>query len=243
MISVNRVKNVVFFLLSKNNRGYISPMEFDSFASLAQMDLFENLFYRFNKWIINRNKRFSNSEFADIPKNIQEQIDVFSTYTTTGNFTYSTPNNLWSYSGSDLYRAVGLSLKNAQNKAVDVEEVSKGTELNNMINSTINGPTTTYPIYTKIGESFRVFPKVPAGYSLELLFVRTPKQVKWTYSSVNGNPIFNGGASDLQNFELHESIFPLLVAKILSYSGISVKEEDIAQAAANESALTEQKQS
>jgi hypothetical protein len=29
-------------------------MAFDAFCNLAQMDLFENLFYDYNKWILNQ---------------------------------------------------------------------------------------------------------------------------------------------------------------------------------------------
>jgi hypothetical protein len=47
---------------------------------------------------------------------------------------------------------------NAQGKKTDIENF-KGYELNNLINSKINAPTVTYPIYVKIGKSFKVYPK------------------------------------------------------------------------------------
>ncbi len=242
MISINKVRNTVLFLLAKNNRGFISPQQFDAYSDLAQRDLFENLFYRYNKWINNSNNRLSNTGFADIPSNIQEQIDVFSMYSTPSNFTYSIPNDLWTYTGNDFYRTGGLSLKNAQGKQTDLEEVLKGEELNRLINSTINAPTITYPIYVKLGDSFRVYPKVPSGYTLELFYVRVPKTPKWTYVEVDGNPVYNAGAGDKQDFELNEAIFPLLVSKILAYCGISVKDIEVAQIAASEETLAEQKQ-
>ena len=243
MIPINRVRNTVMAILAKSNRGFLSPMDFDTFCDLAQRDLFENLFYRYNKWVNSSNKRYSNTEFADIPKNIKEQIDVFSEYSTNVNFTYDEPTDLWSYTGNDLYRTGGLSLKNAQGKRVDLEEVAKGTELNRLINSTINAPTTTYPIYTKIGEKYRAFPKVTAGYSLELFYTRTPKAPKWSYVLSNGNPVYNAGASDKQDFELSEVLFPLLVVKILAYAGVSIMAAEVAQIASAEEAQTEQKQS
>lgn len=231
------------FLLNKNNKGYNSPMEFDSYCYLAQMDLFENLFYRYNKWINNKDSGFSNSEFADIPKNIQEQIDVFSTYSTNLNFTYSVSDDLWSFIGNDLYRTVNLSLKNLQGKSIDLEEVLKGAELNKLINSKINPPTLTFPIYVKVGKSYRTFPKVPTGFKLDLLYIRTPKAPKWTFINVNGNPVYDAGASDRQDFELDEVLFSLLVTKILSYSGISIREADVVEVAEGEINQTEQKQS
>ena len=243
MISINRVRNTVLNLLDKNNRGFIGAEKFDSFCYLAQMDIFENLFYQYSKWLANKSKHLTGTEYADIPKNIKEQIDAFSTYSTTSNFTYNSTDNIWNYSGSDLYRTEGISLKNAAGKKTDVEQISKGIELNNLINSTINMPTTTYPIYVKIGSGFRVYPTVPSGYSLELLYIRTPKTPKWTYVSVAGNPIYNAGALDKQDIELDESLFSLFIIKVMSYCGVSIREQDVVAAASNAEVSIDQKQS
>lgn len=242
MISINRCRNTVLYLLDKNNRGFISPEKFDSFCYLAQMDIFENLFFQYNKWKINETKHSTNTEYADIPKNIQEQIDTFSEYSTPSNFTYDTPSGLWKYSGDNLYRIQSLSLVNAQNKKKDVEQVLKGVELNNLINSTINPPTTTYPIYTNIGNGFKVYPAVPSGYSLELFYIRTPKVPKWTYVNVGGNPIYNAGASDKQDIELDESLFSEFIIKVMGYCGVSIQSQDVVAVASNAEVLTEQKQ-
>jgi hypothetical protein len=244
MIAINRVRNTVLHLLEKNNRGFIGAEKFDSFCHLAQMDIFENLFYQYNKWLANKSKHLTGTEYADIPKNIKEQIDVFSAYSTISNFTYNPTTELWSYTGSDKYRDEGLSLKNASGKRVDVEQVSKGIELNNLINSKINAPTTTYPIYVKIGNGFKVYPTVPSGFSLELLYVRTPKSPKWAYILDNkGNPLYNAGASDKQDIELDDSLFVPFVTKVMAYCGVSIREQDVVAAASNAEATMDQKQS
>lgn len=244
MIPINRVRNTVLHLLDKNNRGFISPEKFDSFCYLAQMDIFENLFFQYNKWLSNKSKHLTGTDYADIPKNIKEQIDVFSAYTTTSNFTYSSGTDLWSYAGGDLYRNEGLSLKNVAGKKIYVEEVSKGTELNNLINSKINMPTTTYPICVKIGNGFKVYPTVTAGYSLELLYIRTPKTPKWAYILDNkGNPLYNAGAGDKQDLELDESLFSLFIVKVMSYCGVSIQAQDVVAVASNAEQNIDQKQS
>jgi len=228
-------------LLNKTNNGYISPDEFNDFANLAQMDIFENLFYQYANWLNKENKRMSNSEYANIPKNIREQIDVFATYTTTANFTYDSITNLWSYTGTDLYRAENLSLVNAQGKKTDIEELRK-SEVNRVQNSNYISPSFTYPAYERVGESFRIFPTLTTGYSAELFFIRKPKTPKWTYVNVQGNPVYSASASDLQNIELHPSNFVPLIAKILLYCGVSLREEQILQASKEEEILLAQKQ-
>ena len=125
MISINQVRNTVMFLLEKNNKGYITPLAFDSFCQLAQLDIFEQLFYDLDAWVNKENRRLTNSEYANIPRNIREQIDIFAQYTTPSNFTYNLSTNLWSYTGNDFYRNMGISLVNSQNKKVDIELISK----------------------------------------------------------------------------------------------------------------------
>lgn len=239
MINNNTVRNTVMDLLSKNNKGYLTPSAYDSYSRLAQIDLFEDLFYKYNKWINQKNARLSNTEYSDIPKNIKQQIDIFSEYAT---LTYDSGDDLYSFAGDDLYREIGFSLKTPQSKLIDIEEVLKGAELNKLVNSTINAPTLTFPIYVKLGENYRVYPKLTAGYSIEMLYTRQPKDPKWTYVDVDGNPMFNAGASDRQDFELDISMLPLLVSKILAYAGVEVRDTEVVQIASAEENTINQNQ-
>jgi hypothetical protein len=55
-------------------------------------------------------------------------------------------------------------------------------------------------------------------------YVRYPKDPKWTYNLVSGEPLFNQGAIDYQDFELPLTDEPTLVAKILQFAGMSIRE-------------------
>jgi len=242
MISVNTARNLTMFLLNKANNGYISPEQFNSFCQLAQLDIFENLFISYNQFVNKQNRRLTGTEYADIPKNIREQIDVFATYTTSANFTYDSNTDLWSYTGSDLYRAESLSLvTTATNKKIDIEEVQK-RELNVMKNSPLTTPSLLFPVCTRIGESFRIDPIVPTGYGTELFFIRKPSDPKWTYVVSQGNPVFDGSATDLQDIELHYSLFAPFMVKVLGYCGVNLREEFITQTANSEEMADWQKQ-
>jgi len=243
MISVNKVRSVVMYLLNKNNMGYLTPNEADTYFQLAQQAIFEELFYENARWIVNKTNRRANGGYSNIPANIREMIDVFSEYSTSSNFTYDSGDNIWSYTGTDFYRTIGISLSNiSSGKKVDVEEVSKNM-INSLINSEMSTPTVTYPIYTKIGESYRVYPTVPTGYELELLYIRKPRAPKWTYILVNNDPLYNASASDLQDFELPEALYEKLIVKIMQYAGVSLRENDIVSIEANEQARINQTQS
>lgn len=243
-ISVNRVRNLVLYFISKNNYGYCSPEELDSYGTMAQLAIFEDLFFEYNNVLNKKNRNLSNTEYGDLKKFLEEQIDVFSEYSTPSNFTFNNTTGLWSYTGTDLYRAMGLSLvNNTTNKKVDIQEVTKGAELNKIINSNMVSPTTTYPIFTKIGTDFKVYPTTITGNFVELFYLRKPKDVKWAYVNVNGNPQVNMSASDYQDFELLPSLFEKLVVKILGYVGISLRENEITALSVQEEQMIDQKHS
>jgi len=80
MISINFIRNATLFILNKSNLGYVGASEFDIFCNLAQRDIYENLFFQYNQMLNRENKRLTGSEYANLPKNIQEQIDYYATY-------------------------------------------------------------------------------------------------------------------------------------------------------------------
>ena len=229
MISVNFIRNSVLFIMNKSNLGYLGPSELDIFCNLAQRDVFENLFFQYNQFINKQNKRLTSSEYGDIPKNIQEQIDHYATYSSPSEFVFNPSDETWSFTNTNLYRAENLSLVEAStSKKVDVELVSK-RQLNVLVNSDMTKPSLMFPVYEKIGSKFKPFPLVPSYYFLELFYVRTPLAPKWTFTLVAGNPIYNPSASDLQDVDLHESLLIPFLTKVLNYAGLSVREPEIAQ--------------
>ena len=226
-ISVNFIRNSVLFIMNKSNLGFIGASELDIFCNLAQRDIYENLFYQYNQFVNKQNKRLTGSEYSDIPKNIQEQIDFYATYSTAGEFVFNPSDETWSFTNNNLYRVENLSLvESTTKKKVDVELVSK-RQLNVLINSDMTKPSLMFPVYEKIGSKFKPFPLVPSDYYLELFYLRTPLAPKWTFNLVAGNPIYNPSASDLQDIDLHESLLIPFLTKVLSYCSISIREPEV----------------
>ena len=58
-------------------------------------------------------------------------------------------------------------------------------------------------------------------------YVKRPKKVEWAYVIVNDKALYNDNIS--VDFELHQSEETELVYKILKYSGVSLKAEDVMQ--------------
>lgn len=74
---INEVRNTVLSVLNKNNYGYISPSDFNLFATNAQMEIFEEYFTNYNKAINMENARAAGSDYAEIEAPIAETLETF----------------------------------------------------------------------------------------------------------------------------------------------------------------------
>lgn len=314
---INSVRNTVLAIANKQNFGYISPADFNLYAKQAQLDIFENYFYRYNEWVAKQNGRVSGSQYADIVKNLEEVIDTFSVEDALFNNesnVYNTPNennnsntyyllnkvliynqeissgDLDTFSGTTVTDndadfvtdgvAVGDLLTNREDGVVHyrtITEVTSATELQvssslalsearpvysilragfkeaervshskiTMLNaSNLTAPKLNTPAYTQSELTISLYPETINGVGqVRAQYIRKPKDPKWTYSTLSGGePIFDQGAADYQDFELPASDEPTLVAKILKFIGISIREADLYQAGASEEAKEVQKQ-
>jgi hypothetical protein len=237
---INSVRNTVLAIANKQNFGYISPGDFNLYAKQAQLDIFEDYFYRYNNWVVKQNARMSGSDYADLVKTLTEVIDSFMVEAelepivgAQNNFEvpadYYTINNI-SFSGNML------------------DKISNSRFL--MIkNSDLVTPTTEYPVYTQLKKTIQgtvteVFNTLPGGMD-ELLcaYIRKPLDPKWTYVTLqNGEPLFDQSANDYQDFELPHTDEPLLISKILQYVGISIREKDVYTAAQTDELQEQQRQ-
>ena len=73
-INVNQVYKTVLLILNKEQRGYLTPDEFNKIATQAQLEIFESYFEE-----LNQQYRLpdNNSEYADRLKNLREKLSVF----------------------------------------------------------------------------------------------------------------------------------------------------------------------
>ena len=76
-VSVNTVYQRVLAIANKEQRGYITPQEFNLFANQAQMDIFEQYFYDINQF----NRAPGNdTEYSNMLDLLNEKIATFQKY-------------------------------------------------------------------------------------------------------------------------------------------------------------------
>ena len=220
-ININKVYRVVLAILNKEQRGYLTPDQFNRLGRQAQLDLFEKSFYDYNRAVIKGDRIGSASEYGDIAGNIQEKIDVFAKSAT---LTFTTgiaaePN--------DLYRTILLTV----NGDTEVEPVKK-TELAYLNSSKLTAPSASYPVYYSEGDNVKIFPTTITSANID--YIKIPADPIWGYTSSGGAYTYASGSST--DFELHPSEESLLVTKILAYAGVVLKDPTVIQVAAQEEA-------
>ena len=219
-ISIDTVYQRVQAILNKENRGYISPQEFNLFANQAQLEIFEQYFFDLNQY--NRLPK-NDTEYSDLPKLINEKLSKFKK---SASISYMTDHF---HLPSDLHK-LGTVI---YNNTTPVEEIDKKNLLEYQL-SKLTAPTINNPVYiqnidnTSAHWGINVFP-TSINANVSITYVRKPNNVNWSYQTVAGNALYN--ASGSTDFELHASEETNLVLKVLLYAGVSIKDPNIAQLA------------
>ena len=230
-VSVDTVYQRVLAILNKEQRGYVTPQEFNLFANQVQMDLFEQYFYDINQF---SRMHGNDTEFSDMLNILNEKINIFEV---TAAMTYSASPapaiNYWS-PPADLYR-IGTLIHNN----IEVERVNKNEFL--YINgSQILKPNNTRPIFVSSAAGYKVYGTAELTTGVTCNYIKRPATVVWGYNTVNGEAQYNSTLS--VNFPLHESEETELVMKILELAGISTRELQVYQIAAQEEARNTQQE-
>lgn len=238
---INSVRNTVLFLLNKDNRGYVSPLEFNYFAKQAQLEIFESYFSAYSKAVLAQNSRRRALSYGDSVSHIQNKIDVFADSTTLEytnvdgdpgeeNDYFSLPENLY-------------KLTNITYKGKVLQEVPKH-KFDMLLESNLTAPSLEYPVYKREGS--KIFTRPLSIYYTGTLpqlaesplmcnFIRKPEDPNWAYETISGDPVYNEDSS--QDFEISAEDETELVIKICKYAGLSIREIDVVQATSQEEQL------
>ena len=244
-VSVDTVYQRVLGILNKEQRGYLTPQEFNLFANQAQMDIFEQYFYDINQF---GRMPGNDTEFSDMLNILNEKINIFETNAamTYGGTYWSTPANLYRL-GTIVYDNVttSKSLYPAPNTVVttttqvEVERINYNEFL--YINqSSLAKPTNSRPVFVASNLGYQVYGDATITTGVRCNYIRKPSKVAWGYQMVFGEALYD--ATQAVNFELHASEETELVIKILEFAGLVVQDIGMYQVASQISAQTNQQE-
>ena len=213
---IDRVYQTVLTIINKDNRGYLTPDEFNRLANQAQLEIFEGYFLKMFQ--VQQNGIMTEGS-SDPVTTYMDKINRF--MTVSGALTKNTTTNVSAYP-TDFYKLDTVLVNN-----IIADEVSHH-DIRYVNLSPLTAPVATQPVFTRVGEGIVVYPTTITGVIID--YVRKPMIPNWTYmNDPSGLPQFNDQDAMFQDFELHPSDEQDLVAKILSYTGIVIREADVAQ--------------
>ena len=219
MVNIDTVYQRVLAIANKEQRGYVTPQEFNLLANQAQLTIFEEYFML----MAQAQAAIGNdTEYSDIINTLNEKISIFkklSSDLTYSNGYFAYPSDMYKL-GTLYYNHNGVSTHNG----VEVQEINHN-ELQDYYQSPLTTPTISRPLYIKTSSGIEVFSSTAITTNVKASYIKKPSKAEWGYVVTNGQALYNAGSSE--NFELHASEESVLVMKILELAGIVINKPEL----------------
>jgi len=254
-INVNTVYTTVLSILNKEQRGYLTPYEFNQLATQVQLEIFEKFFEDYNQYI---RMPKTDVEFASRMDHIMEEFQVFEKNDKASSVAgggYTQPLDLHRF-GSAVFN-IGLNSPPI--------EIMSNREYNSIKLSPLTQPTTNFPVAKYQQDKLTVFPSVVGAAVKDVSFnyIRKPLDVRWGYitNATLGNYVYDPtvyvsptgavpyppvpptaaapATAGSTNFEISESQQTEVIISILKYAGVIIRDPNIIQTASQLEASNE----
>ena len=199
-INVNTVYTTVLSILNKEQRGYLTPDEFNKIGTQVQLEIFEKFFEDYNQYI---RMPKTDVEFASRMDRIRQEFQVFeklASASAVATNEYSEP--------TDLHR-FGSAFWTVGTTRPEIGIVSE-RDYQEQILSPLLQPSNTFPIATYKNNKLKVYPfrSVPTTKDIEFNYIKKPSDIRWGFSvgslgqyvydsTVYGADLLNTGTSTL----------------------------------------------
>ena len=216
-INVDLVYKTVLLILNQQQRGYITPDEFNKVGNQVQQGIFEKYMSDLNQQLrIPEN----DNEYANRVKNLEEKLDIFKRIAAP---TFST-DHFTTASLSNFYR-LGTVIYNDTIEAQMVER----NEWYKIKKAPLVAPTTSQPVYLYEDQKIYVYPATITS-AVQVSYIKKPVDPVWgSVAGALGQFVYNEQSST--QFELHPSEQTELILKILMYAGVIIEDPSLVQIA------------
>jgi len=237
-VSIDTVYQRVLTLANKEQRGYITPQEFNLLANQAQMEIFEQYFYDIKQF----NRAPGNTqEFSDPLTVLYEKVGEFDVDQDDGWMAINMPALPPNIDVLNIPWDIIYKLGTVRVDGVQVEMVN-GKDFDAARMTHLTAPTPRRPIGTTSALGLRVavgtnafvdeivtFAVPGNNQNMSISYTMRPPRVEWAYVVINEKALYNDNIS--VDFELHSSEETELVYKILKLAGINLKAAEVVQVA------------
>tara|TARA_R110002167_G_scaffold275615_2_gene481668 strand:+ start:61 stop:1095 length:1035 start_codon:yes stop_codon:yes gene_type:complete len=208
-INVNAVYKTVLLILNKEERGYVTPDEFNKISAQVQLEVFEQYSDDLNQQL---RVPQSDTDYADRVSNIDERLAIFKTFGTATYDAATIPTNpYFTLPTTDIY---GDTVEFYRLGAVvykDTTELQRLQRMDfyNIQKSPLTKSTESFPTYLFENEKLFVKPDSITS-NVGVNFLRKPLDPRWGYSvgsvgqfvydpTVYGANLINTGTGTLTN--------------------------------------------
>jgi len=232
MVNIDTVYQRVLALANKEQRGYITPQEFNLFANQAQMDIFEQYFYDLNQF---SRVPGNSTGHADMVELLEEKINLFERESaidgTVVQNNYGLDSTVFNLNASapNLYRVSQVRVYRDWHWRV-VEKVTK-KQLRLMKGGPLTKPSKHRPVYI-MDELNNLIEFFHDAENITVEYIAKPTKVEWSNFGISTSNLYN--STNSVDFELHPSEEVNLVIKILGLAGITLKDPALYQVATAE---------
>jgi len=216
-INVDLVYKTVLLILNQQQRGYITPDEFNKVGDQVQQGIFEKYASDLNQQLrIPEN----DSEYANRVTNLEEKLEHFKliaapTFAVDHFTTGSLP---------DFYRLGSVIYKDTT-----LVQMVERNDFYLIQKSPLTAATTSQPIFLYEQNKLFISPSTITT-EIKVSYLKKPAQINWGYSIGSlGQYLYNSSSS--VNFELHASEQVDVITGILLYSGVIIQDPAIIQVA------------
>jgi peroxiredoxin len=248
-VIVDNVYQKVLALANKEQRGYVTPQEFNLLADKAQNEIFQNYFHSVKMSVRKPNNQ---AVYADEVERIEEKLQPFYVSTNAQNTSTAsldlpgTMHRLISVEAISAARGTGKKLTPLNKSEIAYTEnnpLTKATLARSVFVREASGNITIFPAPSTA--TYNVDTSIPAdgvldAESFQINYYRVPSAPNWGYVVSNEEALYNANAST--HFELHASEEENLVSRILMLAGVVIQKPEIQQAGVQDIQLIKQQQ-
>ena len=232
MASVNVVYNALKDLANKDERGFVTPAVFNSFAPVAQTNIFNSLFQELTVAKNMKVRGIDVQRHLSKMKQLEEDLSVFSKTETISqvNGVFSKPD--------DLARMISLRIAGSfvfgQTTSTPIDIIYDEEKLEYLLQSDLSSPVASHPV-AFLSDNVEVFPtsvkkikmryyKQPEGL-LPADGSRTAAVPRFGYTVVSNKEIYS--AANSIDFELPDHYIPRMIMEIGRMVGINLRDEAV----------------
>jgi len=236
MASVNTVYTALKNLANKDQRGFITPAVFNSFAGVAQLNVYNNLFDKLALGNAARTRQLSGERETAPLKQIREDLARFAkestiSQTSSTDQTFAKPADLGRIISAKTFGTFVLS----QTTSIPIDLIYDEAKIEYILRSTLSVPTETRPV-ALVSDVLEVYPtsikkiklryyKLPESVAAVSPQGRSTNPPTFGYITSTNVEIYNPATSF--DFELPDQYVPELVIEIAKMVGVNLRDSEV----------------